>query len=370
MDAGKSLVSVFWSYKGGFLMIKILFVVFILLVGLLMCMSNQLHAAVILQYHHVDSKTPRSTSLNVNEFSTHLNWLEENDFKVIALSSLIQSIKAGALDENEKIAVITFDDNGESICSKAWPLLQQKNFPATIFINTVLMEKPNSSQCSWSQLSEMVSTGLISIGNHSYSHPHMVTPNKSKSFTQWQFDMRFEITKAERTIRQNLGHQEKLFAYPYGEYNRALKKIVEELGYSAVGQQSGAVGNSTDLLALPRFPLSGDYAELSALADKLLSLPFPISNTEVSVNPFYAQGFYFGNDRNTPILELHFSSKAPMNIRCYLGKGEVVQVFQTESELLAQYQGSLKAGRHRYNCTAASETPKRYFWFSQQWLLL
>ncbi|HBY85746.1 MAG TPA: polysaccharide deacetylase, partial [Colwellia sp.] len=62
-------------------------------VVLLLSIAFSSHAAVILQYHHVSDSTPASTSISPKQFEVHLQYLKDNNFKVVALSELIEGIK-------------------------------------------------------------------------------------------------------------------------------------------------------------------------------------------------------------------------------------------------------------------------------------
>ena len=65
----------------------------IVLATLLCCFSINSLAAVILQYHHVSETTPKSTSITPAQFEVHLQYLKDNNFTVVPLSELINSVK-------------------------------------------------------------------------------------------------------------------------------------------------------------------------------------------------------------------------------------------------------------------------------------
>ena len=87
--------------------------------------------AVIAQYHHVDDNTPASTSISPELFVQHMQYLQENNFNVLPLESVIETLRnKEALPE--KTLVITFDDGYKSIYDTAFPILRQLNFPAFV----------------------------------------------------------------------------------------------------------------------------------------------------------------------------------------------------------------------------------------------
>lgn len=337
---------------------KIIFLFFCII------LSSQASAAVILQYHHVGSTTPRSTSVTTEELRAHLNWLKENNFEIIDLPQLVMLIKNKKLDENKKIASITFDDISQSICNEAWPILEEYQIPFTLFINTNML--PNSAQadiattksgCSWQALKIMQKSGLLTVGNHSHSHPQMLL--NEYSLPTLSVKNKNEIVIAQERIDEALGKQEKLFAYPYGEYSQKTQELVKQLAYVGFGQQSGAIGNNSDLSALPRFSMSGQYANIKTISDKLLSLPFPLKTIHVDKNPIKGKN---------PNLELIFQDDFLPLIQCYLGNGQTIDTKQNAESVKAHYVGRLASGRVRYNCTASSTQKGRFYWFSYQWL--
>ena len=330
----------------------------------LIAVSSATNAAVVLQYHHVSDSTPRSTSLSEEEFRSHMAWLQRNNFTVIALSQLIERIKEGSLHPEQRLASITFDDTGETVCTTAAPLLLKRGWPFTVFINTEAMR--GSRQCSWQQLNDLLPSGLLTLGNHSHSHAHMSTRLNSENNQQWRRRITEEITQAAQIIEQHTGEKTTLLAYPYGEYNSEIQAISTTLGYSALGQQSGAIGNNSDLSALPRFPLSGVYANIDTIDQKLLSLPFPLAKATLQ----------FADDKqtdtadssNAPLLTLTLSEVLPTAVRCFMGSGEHLLTQRNSTVISVQTTVLLPPGRHRYNCTAQSNQPGRFYWYSQQWL--
>src|SRR5690554_4327212 len=52
--------------------------------------------AVILQYHHVSTQTPPSTSLSLEDFSTHMHYLKDNGFTILPLEDVVHALRSGA----------------------------------------------------------------------------------------------------------------------------------------------------------------------------------------------------------------------------------------------------------------------------------
>ncbi|WP_339862046.1 polysaccharide deacetylase family protein [Paremcibacter congregatus] len=72
-------------------------------------------------------------------FRQRMEFLALSGYEVISLKAAVKGLKEGNLGENS--VVITFDDGWEGIFSKALPILQQHDFPVTIYITSYYAEK-------------------------------------------------------------------------------------------------------------------------------------------------------------------------------------------------------------------------------------
>lgn len=319
---------------------------------------------VVLMYHNVSDTTPRSTSVTLEELKSHIQWLQDNHFKILDLNEALNGVKQEQFTEQDYIVAISFDDSHKSVCDTAWPYLQANNIPFTFFINSEPIEKRFSSQCTLEQLQAMAKSDLVTFGNHGKTHMHMANRFDYENEEAWRKAFIEEIEHAEAFIQKKLGIKPTLFAYPYGEYNQAVQQVLNQRGYIAFGQQSGAIGKNSDWLALPRFPAAGQYANLKTLASKLKSLAFPATIELSADNPIAAN-----SQANPPILTMQLSHTPYGQINCFLADGSPITVDKTGSTITVQSPHKLSKGRQRYNCTASSGKNGRFYWLSHQWLL-
>ena len=117
----------------------------------------------------------------------------------------------------------------------------------SVFVSTESIDKEYTLMLSWKQLQEM--SDLVDVYNHSVKHLHLV--EQSVEVVQ------SEITQAQQRIQQELGVEERFFAYPYGEFDDETYRLISDLGYVGFGQHSGAINRNSDFLNLPRFSMSG-----------------------------------------------------------------------------------------------------------------
>jgi peptidoglycan-N-acetylglucosamine deacetylase len=64
------------------------------------------------------------------------------------------------------------------------------------------------------------------IGNHTYDHPHLNLLSEEQILMQ--------IEKTEKVFEEALNLKPKFFRPPYGEYNKAVEKMIREKGYKLV----------------------------------------------------------------------------------------------------------------------------------------
>lgn len=320
--------------------------------------------AVVLQYHHVDDQTPQSTSISPQLFRKHLDTLSENDYHVWSLRRIVNDLKAGR-ELPERCVALTFDDAYRSVFTVAYPLLKQRNWPFTVFVTTDGVDRGHASYMTWAQMREMQRSGAEFEG-HSHTHPYMIRMKANETPAQWEERMWGEILQSNQRINDELGRVSTLFAYPYGEYNLALKRLVVSLGLTGVGQHSGVVWRGGDFGALPRFPMSGNYAEMAGFKRKIDTMPLPVSN-EAPEDPQLAAG----ETRPTLRLTLEPGAYHADSLACYAsGQGRIpVRWIDREKRIFeCQAERPLPPGRSRYNCTARHTSENRYFWFSRQWI--
>ncbi|MDE2589025.1 MAG: polysaccharide deacetylase family protein, partial [Patescibacteria group bacterium] len=86
---------------------------------------------------------------------------------------------------------------------------------------------PTNSYYTWGQLQDMLNSGLVSVGNHTWSHFPMGTKDTAKD--------QYEVSTAQKELQQYVGKNPITFAYPYGT-NAGLSRLYPILA------QNGIVG--------------------------------------------------------------------------------------------------------------------------------
>lgn len=320
--------------------------------------------AVVLLYHHVDADTPASTSVTPAVFERHLDYLWDNNFFVLPLAEILDAIAAGkSLPENA--IAITFDDAYESVHRVAWPMLRERRWPFTVFVSTDYIDAGYGNYMSWPQIRELAENGGT-IGNHSVAHAHPLDRLPGENRSAWLARFREDLLSAAQRIEDETGVATKLYAWPYGEFGAELERVIADLGWYGVGQQSGVIGTDTPLTSAPRFPISTSFAEMNDFVLRVRARPLP-------VRVIAPEDRLLESGARAPVLELELTSDAyaPATIGCFTSDGSRIDVrWQNERRFRIQAQTPPGSGRSKYTCTAPYPGEQGVFgWYSHLWIV-
>ncbi|MGH8402154.1 MAG: polysaccharide deacetylase family protein, partial [Gammaproteobacteria bacterium] len=318
------------------------------------------HAVVFIYHRFGDDRHP-STNIRLDQFDAQLNWLAENHYQVWPLPKIVEYLKSGRPIPDHVVA-ITIDDAYQTVYEYAYPRLKARGWPFTLFVETGAVDAHLPDFMTWDELRKMQQHGA-NYGNHTVDHAHLPFRKKGESDLAWADRVRRDILQAQARLQAELGpktnESPKLFAYPYGEYDKDLAELANGLGYVAFGQQAGAMGEPFDPRALPRFPIEEGYSGLASFALKAASLPLPIQSLNPA-NPLVTAA------NNPPRLEISLiPGRIPFeSLHCYLnGPAMPITWLDTaRTRFSIQAQQPVGIGRTRYNCTALVNG--RYYWYS------
>lgn len=311
--------------------------------------------AAILLYHHVSSSTPASTSISPEAFKSHMEYLDAHH-TVVSLQDVVSAIQHNTTLPENAVA-ITFDDGYANILDNAHPILADLGFPYTVFINPDEIGV-GPKQLTWEQVIAMHNDGVV-FANHTLDHLHMLNGEQAMGERAWLEKVWQNVESAEKKIEDKLDISLKYLAYPFGEYNTALANKLKAEGYIGFGQHSGAVGPSSDMQALPRFPAAGPYANLATLKTKLNSLAMPVTQSSHKDPRMTARNL------SSPIsLTIDSDDVRLTQVNCFFG-GDPIETSLEENVLTFTLDETLPVGRSRVNCTAPSNAQTgRYYWYS------
>ena len=308
-------------------------------------------SASIIMYHRFGNSNYPSTNIQMERFKQHILELKNDKYTVLSLKEIISRLRSGK--ELPKYTVgLSIDDAFISVYKNAWPILKEANLTFTLFVATDPVDQGLSGYMTWDQIRELKKYG-VEIGSQTKSHPHLHLLSKD--------EVRREIDLSNQRFIDELGEKPELFAYPYGEYNNATRKIAEEKFIASFGQHSGALHASHGFHDLPRFAMNENYGSIDRFILAASSLPFIISeiNPEDPVIKANPPSYGFTLEKNFENIK---------QIQCFtsgIGEAEVTVIGK---RVEVRFSKSFFRPRHRVNCTMpASEG--RWRWFGRQFLL-
>lgn len=210
----------------------------------------------ILCYHRFGGAAGKM-SISPDLFAAQMEWLARNDYRVIRLSQL-----AGFLQGREALpkrsVVITIDDGYESTYRHALPILRRHNFPATLFAYTDFIGAGDA--LSWSQMQELVNSGLVEIQAHSKTHRNLIERLAGEDDTRYRQSIDAEARVPRDALEKRLGVSVRHFAFPYGDANETVLEALARHQYQlAVTVNPGGNGFFAQPMMLRRTMIFGDY---------------------------------------------------------------------------------------------------------------
>ena len=235
--------------------------------------------AHIFVYHRFDDNRYKSTDTSSKTLIRQLNYLKTHNYKVVKLSTLVKMIKNR--ENIDKVVALTIDDSFKSFYTNAFPLFKKYNYPFNLYVYVKATDKHYGDYMSWKEIKEISKYG--EIGLHSYAHPHLTKLSNR--------EIEYDTKKAYNIFIKKLHFKPKGYAYPYGEYNQRVKKIIESFKFDYIlNQNAGAIRLNTPISDLDRIALTGDVNIAKKLKIKRLNLKnFKVVKKNNIITEIYAE---------------------------------------------------------------------------------
>lgn len=164
---------------------------------------------------------PDVLTLTKEEFRQTLEAIQENGYRFAPIKEVLTS------SPTDKVVALTFDDGFKSV-NVAAEILAEMGASATLFVVTNWVGKTNRwpgqpegvatrSLLSWSELRALRNAGW-DLQAHSHNHPDLRQLPDNHVIR--------ELETCRATLREQLGIESTLFAYPYGYLNRRVYDLV------------------------------------------------------------------------------------------------------------------------------------------------
>lgn len=222
---------------------------------------NSQHIPILL-YHSVASGIAGEFApyaISRAAFAEHLDVILERGHSPLTVSDLARRLRSGE-DLPARPVVITFDDGFADFADDAWPELESRGLPATLYVATAELGGTSTwladagqgdrPMLTMAQLRELSAAGC-EIGAHTRSHPPLDCISRAAAEA--------EIRGSKLDLEDGLGTAVPSFAYPHGHHDRHVRRIVVDAGFESACAVKNALSHpADDLYALARITVFGD----------------------------------------------------------------------------------------------------------------
>jgi peptidoglycan/xylan/chitin deacetylase (PgdA/CDA1 family) len=223
----------------------------------------------ILCYHRFGPAVADGMTTRTRVFEEQLARLRADGWQIVPLDTVIDGL-AGRAPLPEKAIAITIDDGHATVYSDVLPIIRRDRLPVTLFIYPSAISNASYAM-TWDQLREMKDTGLVAIQSHTYWHPNFKTERKRLDDEAYAKLVKGQLEKPRAVLRQRLGAEADVLAWPFGIHDPALEAAAAAAGYRASLALGERRARPTDpAQALPRF-LIVDAVGVDGLAKRLAS---------------------------------------------------------------------------------------------------
>lgn len=181
----------------------------------------------ILAFHNIET----GFQIGLNNYHPRrlkrlLTDLKTAGYRFISLSDILNP------DADEESVALTFDDGFRSFYHNAFPVLQELQVPATVFIPVGFIGKAASWEYSSflrktmhmteEQVTEISKAG-VEIGSHGFSHIDLTSV--SERF------VKLELQKSKKGLEGLLGKRVRFISFPFGRFSKLVEGLAVGAGY-------------------------------------------------------------------------------------------------------------------------------------------
>lgn len=225
----------------------------------------------VLMYHGLTENESRRNQYMIppSLLEDDLRCLKANGYTTVFVSQLVEHFRNGTPLPSRPV-LLTFDDGYLNNYTYAFPLLKKYQCKALISPIGLAADEaenekyrsPEWSQCKWSELKEMVQSGLVEIGNHTYQlhkntvQIHGAAKQTSESDEDYAKRLKEDLITANHSITSHTGTPPCAFVYPFGAKSEHTEEIVRSQGFSAIldcENKMNYLSSQEDLFHMHRF---------------------------------------------------------------------------------------------------------------------
>jgi len=210
-------------------------------------------AVSILVYHRFGPVVSDSMTIRTSTFRGQLQYLKDHGYRTVPFRVLVAYLLHQGPPPPPRSVVITADDGHGSVMTDMLPLVREYGVPVTLFIYPSAISNASYAM-TWEQLQTLTRTGLFDVQSHTYWHPNFKVEKRRLAPAAYHKLILTQLMRPRSVLKQKLGVDVDLLAWPFGIYDEELLRLAAQSGYVAgVTLDARVVTASTSMMALPRF---------------------------------------------------------------------------------------------------------------------
>lgn len=207
--------------------------------------------------HDVMGDTHDSITTPSAVFRDFVGYVAKKGYGICSMHEYLNKTK----EERKQWIVCTFDDGYKSLTHDALQILKEYDFSATVFVCTGLIGKNNTWNNKDATLREHLDINDIDllkkegweIASHGVLHKNLLKLS--------DVDIDHELAESKIKLKELMGYCE-TYAYPYGAYNKFIRRCVEKYYAYAFTVDQGGTSLVVDRHQLKRYSITEIYKML------------------------------------------------------------------------------------------------------------
>lgn len=205
----------------------------------------------VLMYHHVSNK-PGLVTLSPGTFRAQMQWLAESGWKTVTAAEAEAFYRGERLPR--KSVMLTFDDGWLDNWLQVFPVLQEFNLHAHLFLVTGLVSdgpvrcagdetefthdecltlieqgRADEVMLRWSEVREMQLSGLVEFHSHTHTHRRW---DRMPDIHRPLDLLRADVLLSRERMKEMLGYCSRHLCWPEGWYSTEYIRMAQELGFT------------------------------------------------------------------------------------------------------------------------------------------
>ena len=217
----------------------------------------EVESIVCVGLHDVMGDIHDSITTPTNVFRDFVGYIAEKGYGICSMHDYLSKSK----EERKKWIVCTFDDGYKSLTNDALEILKKQGFTATVFVCTGLIGKDNSWNNKDATLREHLDINAINllikegweVASHGVFHKNLLKLS--------DVEIEYELLESKKALNQIVGYCD-TYAYPYGAYNKFIRRCVEKYYKYAFTVDQGGTSMVVDKHQLKRYSITEIYKML------------------------------------------------------------------------------------------------------------